>query len=376
MKIIKTVSIAFLFVLTSPALAQISITEIMYDAPGADTKREWIEIFNSGEGQVAIDSIRFIENNVRHTITGNNTYIPPQSYAIIASDVDAFLIDHSSFGGQVFDSVFSLSNEGEKLEIEYNNVITDTVVYVPKEQSSEKEMSLQKIGGEWKVGLSTPAVENFIAESAQEGSSATLDNTSGTNNSSSQSASKNIPSHASQLLPIQKVITRKQEEFTIGRERVGYPQVPLSFELMSHKSIEPDQKIVWSFGDGHEKVSMHKEGMVVKHMYQYPGTYVVTARLESDTHNGFSRTLVNVLDVRLAIAEIGNDYIAITNPFDYEVNIGGMQIVFNTHSFMIPQDTIVTGLNTIKLPLYLMGIMRTTDIHSAILTPPAKKTRT
>ena len=47
-----------LFALPLFAYASIEITEIMYDAPGADTGREWVEVTNTGVSPADISNYK------------------------------------------------------------------------------------------------------------------------------------------------------------------------------------------------------------------------------------------------------------------------------------------------------------------------------
>ncbi|KKW24601.1 MAG: S-layer-like protein array protein [Candidatus Kaiserbacteria bacterium GW2011_GWC2_52_8b] len=102
------------------AHAQVAITEIMYDLPGgSDSGREWVEVYNAGVAPIDLTKLRLNENGTNHKITavaGGNT-LSPASYAVIADDPANFRVDWSQFSGQLFDSAFSLSNDGEMIGI-------------------------------------------------------------------------------------------------------------------------------------------------------------------------------------------------------------------------------------------------------------------
>ncbi len=102
------------------ATAQVVITEIMYDLKsGSDSGREWIEVFNIGKVPIKGTDLKLFENGTNHNITaaaGGDTIVP-NSYAVIADNTATFKVDWPEFSGQLFYSVFSLSNEGETITL-------------------------------------------------------------------------------------------------------------------------------------------------------------------------------------------------------------------------------------------------------------------
>ncbi|MDP6845767.1 MAG: lamin tail domain-containing protein, partial [Candidatus Nanoarchaeia archaeon] len=108
--------IIILLLILPTATAQIEITEIMYDLPGADGKREWIEIHNAGN-ETDISGWRFFENGQHHKFKNftDNLILATDEYVVIANKPEAFLND-TNFTGKIIDSSWSsLANSGEPL---------------------------------------------------------------------------------------------------------------------------------------------------------------------------------------------------------------------------------------------------------------------
>src|SRR5581483_1064214 len=139
----------FMALVFIPAMAHagaLSITEIMYDLPGGDTGREWIEVKNTGTTSADLSSWKLFEANTNHKISAiAASNIAPGEYAVIADDSDKFKTDNASYTGLLFDSAFSLSNTGETISLrdESGNDI-DTVTYNPSLGASGDGSSLQK----------------------------------------------------------------------------------------------------------------------------------------------------------------------------------------------------------------------------------------
>ena len=102
--------LAFLVLVPSWVVAEVSINEIMYDLEGSDSGREWVEVFNEGNSAVDLSDWRFFEGELNHklSISHGNALIPPGGYAIIADNATTFLSEHPGFSEAVFDSSFSL----------------------------------------------------------------------------------------------------------------------------------------------------------------------------------------------------------------------------------------------------------------------------
>ncbi len=112
--------------------AQIRVSEIMYDlSEGSDSGREWIEIYNAGDGEVPVSTIRLLENGKKHDLKGSDSSsIPAHTYAVIADSPEKFKADWPGYSGLLFDSAFSLNNSGETIAlVTESEVLMDSVVY-------------------------------------------------------------------------------------------------------------------------------------------------------------------------------------------------------------------------------------------------------
>ena len=129
-------------------------TEIMYDAEGSDTKREWIEIYNPTDTPITIiegagdGSWRFFDSS-NHTLTliTGNALIPPEGVAIIASDNATFIAEHPSFSGTLFDTTMSLNNTSANLKLSNDKGATyfETLTYASDWGGAGDGFSLEKI---------------------------------------------------------------------------------------------------------------------------------------------------------------------------------------------------------------------------------------
>jgi len=141
-----------------PAPLKIEITEIMYDLPGADTGREWVEIFNSGNEPVDFTGWRFWEADINHNlaVAQGSVILSPGARAVIVIDSAKFLLDNAGYSGTIFDSSFSLSNTGETIGLKNGADVIDEVIYTSSTGGSGDGNSLQKVGGVWVATTPTP----------------------------------------------------------------------------------------------------------------------------------------------------------------------------------------------------------------------------
>ena len=141
--------------------AEIVISEIMYDLPGSDSGREWIEIQNTGASAADISGWKLFEGNTNHgiaTTTEEQSFVLlPGAYAVIADSKEAFRLDWKFFGGLLFDSSFSLSNTGETIALRDGTLSAiDTVIYTSALGANGDGKTLFRTGNSFFPGKPTP----------------------------------------------------------------------------------------------------------------------------------------------------------------------------------------------------------------------------
>ena len=169
------VRVMVVFLLSIPlALAPVLMTEIRYEVPGSDIGHEWVEIFNNGTESVNLSSWKFREAGINHNLNlkRGNILLDSQQYAIIADDTTTFLFDNYFYSGTLFDSVFSLDNNGEQLSLYNGSTIVDDLNYSSSWGGNEnytlelKDISLDNNdGNNWQTSLQlngTPGQQNSI----------------------------------------------------------------------------------------------------------------------------------------------------------------------------------------------------------------------
>lgn len=150
-------SIFLFFLFPVFAYADVIISEIMYDVPGSDSGREWIEIQNTGTETVDITGWKLFEDEVNHKIVAETSArIPAGGYAIIADNPTTFRTDHPSFSGLIFDSAFSLKNTGESLALKNaSSTLLFEAIYETRYGKGDGN-SLNRIGSGFEARIPSP----------------------------------------------------------------------------------------------------------------------------------------------------------------------------------------------------------------------------
>lgn len=156
----RTAILSLLFLLAPYcALASVQITEIMYDVPGSDSKREWIEITNTGADAVDVSKYHLAEGGVNHKLSvvlGTSTILAGGS-VVIAADPATFTTDWPQFTGTLFDSTFSLSNSGETFAIkDASSTLVDSVSYMSSMGAGGNGGSLHRQGNTFVPAMPNP----------------------------------------------------------------------------------------------------------------------------------------------------------------------------------------------------------------------------
>lgn len=336
----KALVIGFIIGLSIPILtsAQIKITEIMYDPQGSDTKREWIEVFNSGTENIDLSTYFLFENNVHHKLTAQlGSTLPSGTFAIIADSIPEVLADFSGYSGLIFDSVFSLNNTGESISISNpQKEILDTFIYTSDMGANNTGQSLQINDTAVIVAGATFGSINKMQSEVLEVEATSTDSTSDTSSNSS-----NDSSH-SQQVSVSSYVPTASFKVGAGRDRIVSVNTPIEFEGYISKS-DIRATYAWNFGDF--DIGMGRKDT---HIYMYPGIYEVVLEGKSKAYTSVSRTQVQVVEPQLAIFE-ATSTITIANLDSKELNLGGFRFVFDEGSLVIPRNTIIRAKGSMTL---------------------------
>ena len=323
-------TIIFLIGMTSVAHALV-ISEIMSNPIGDDSGREWIELYNNGEDSVDISNLTLsVKGGAFLPVTpvSGGTIIAGHSYGIIGSTVGGitkFLQDYATYNGPLLRSTVSLVNTGvTSIEIRLQGVSADTISsYTAAKEGSTYSL----VNGSFIVTNPTPGEENKATVTVQDDTAVTPTQTGTVSTLPATSA----PSADIVLyLPKEKmVVAGAPSTFsTYGMTRAG-------------KTIE-NIRYTWSFGDGGQRT-----GSSTVYRYFYPGRYIVEVDGTNGLVAGIGRMVVRVVSPEIHISTIGfgkyGNYIDVTNPSPYELDISGWRFSVDGAGFPFPQNTILAN---------------------------------
>ncbi len=347
----KFLILLLFLVFTNSALAQIQITEVMYDLDGSDSGREWIEIYNAGSEDIDLSNWKLFENNTNHALVSDSmSIISAGGYGIIADNKTKFLTDYPNFSGLLFDSSFALNNTGETISIRDLNLSdVDSVTYSSEMGASGDGNSLQKINNVWVSAL--PTVGNI-----------------GINNSSPQvveQQQESISNDASIWISDNNKIyanAGKDKTVIVGAgaffngEAIGVKKEPLA-----------NARFIWNFGDGSVK-----EGQNILHNFRYPGKYIVFLDVSSGAYSSSDRIVVTAVPSNLSISSVrfgNNSYIELYNNSNRELDISFWYLRSGNNHFTIPQNTYILPQKKIIFEERVTNLKVINGIDVALLYP-------
>lgn len=358
------------------ASAAAIMTEIMYDVSGTDTGREWIEIQNTGDSAIDLSTLKIFEANTNHKITAlASSSIPSGSFAVIADNPDKFRADNPNFSGLLFDSAFSLSNDGETLSIrDESGADIDTVSYLPSWGAAGDAYSIQKsVTGVWVSGPTTPGLPTVVTQSfappgISEEPSVDLPTTN-TTSILTQEDSDSLSVHSAQEIANTSGL-KAEFEITAGRPRLGFVGAPLSFEsrVKTSKGVAVGSRVrsLWSLGDGTQLF-----GDVISHAYMFAGDYVVIANSDSNGDHAVAKVSVKIVEPRVRLSLSPEGEAVVLNLDRGDLNIGGFIIADAARRFSIPPDTIIRANGSLKLSPALTK-MRPPKEYIELIDPSGK----
>ncbi len=348
-----------LILMAAPAYAGVVITEIMYDLEGADTGREWIEIKNTGSSQADLTGWKLFEANTNHGITATNpqTFIlPAGAYAVIADNVEKFLVDWPNFSGTLFDSVFSLSNTGETIGIRNSEPVDiDSVSYSSSWGAAGDGNSLQKVNNEWIAVV--PTLGAGQADTSNESSPA------------AQEESATLPSGSVPPLPVNQI------KAYAGPDRAGIAGGEIFFEGFA-EGLRGDPldgaRFSWNFGDG---IAL-ADGKKIIHTFLFPGVYTVSLNVSAGEYSALDTAIVTVSDNPLIISELKpgpEGWVEIKNNSARKIEISRFGFVeSNSKPFFFSENTFLAPWALVVLSTSTLGFILPESGEAKLLYPNGK----
>lgn len=346
--------------LPTPAVAQVVISEIMYDLPvGSDSGREWIEVFNSGSTAATLTEWKMFEGGVNHSIspyTGSET-LGGGTYAVISDNPAKFLEDWPTYSGLLFDSAFSLSNTGETLALRCcgsDLVDKDSITYSSGIGASGDGNSLRRMSASDAslTALSpTPGMGSLVAQqgSSDSSSASTTQTGSQTQQTQTSSSSNTASASGSSYVP-----PPEPDIFVdAGGNRMVIVAADVEFNARAYngKKEKVDHvRFLWNFGDGSTA-----EGPAVVHHFEYPGRYAVIVNIAEDKTAASDQIIITAEPARLAFSVLPDGGVAIENRAGRDLDLSRWIIRSFGREFFLPEHSVVLAGATARISQKTLG---------------------
>lgn len=179
-RILFALSILFFIVITLISAYALTFSEIMYNPHDSDSGREWIELYNKECSDLS--EYVLYENDINHRLEKYSN--GSCEYTVVCNNCTLFLQEYNS-SSELYESSFTLNNNGEYLAMKYNGTLIDSVDYMGMENIEGMSITRFEV---WEHTLPTPGF--FINKSSHNLSinnsiNETLNNTLNITNSSS-----------------------------------------------------------------------------------------------------------------------------------------------------------------------------------------------
>ncbi len=331
-----------------PTLA-LRLSEIMYNPEGADTRREWIEVFNDEGSPVDIGAWYLHEDDTFHGLHPDGfQLLPVGEYAIITTDPSRARGELGSSLRYVKAS-FSLKNTGERVDLaDGTKTVRDSFSYSPTIGANGNGKSLQRIGSSWKEALPTPGKENVVSQEDPDQDSSSFEEVTEEENGEDSTIERSFRARF-RILPSTSVegeIVRFEHEVFYGKERVL------------------EGIFILNFGDG---VEIHEREWEERHshVYRHAGSYLVTFRYyenvfdfqeERDPTISIQRTVTVLPGSKVGIQEANPyDGVILENASEERIHLSHWKLEWNGEVYTFPSASYLPPNGTVRVSYETLG---------------------
>ena len=323
--------------------SNIRITEIMYDAEGNDKGREYVEVINSGPGQIDMATVTFFERSDRSggrvlTRSNGTTVLQPGEVAIIVANTESFLQNYS-FDGILFStSNFALLNAGATVSLKKAERLLHSVSYTRQDGASGNGSALHIQENE-RIVAGTPSlgvVRGVAVDTAD--TEPRPERTQESTRSEETSDTTEDTSGETEVADI-RITTDPSIVFSASE---------VSFSAIRQNGDEGEAIYgLWNFGDG-----AYTHGKAVEHAYLYPGTYItVFQELDENGSEGIAlQKEIEVLFPKVAIERIDDAFIRLHNRHPFKLDVSNWRIESHGTLFVFPEKSLVSAQSSIAIP--------------------------
>ncbi|MCY4577214.1 MAG: lamin tail domain-containing protein [Candidatus Kaiserbacteria bacterium] len=324
------------------------ITEIMYDAEGSDTGKEFVEVINGGSEAVAITAVTFFERNDRQrgravASGAGNATLQPGEVAVIVSD-PALFSQHYSFDGLLLDTTnFALLNAGSTVSLRKGNTLLHSITYTTQHGARGDGNTLHIDQNDViTAGKPSPGVLGAGVAAVTGGTTVGRAVETETPSSTEEEGAGLVTS--TEILP--QAGTPQQVVMTADPS-VVFSASTTKFSVVRQEGAEEEVLYgLWNFGDGG-----YVYGTVVEHAYLHPGAYIIVFQElldENGTEGIVLQKEIPVLFPQVRIERVDDAFVRLHNYHPFVLDVSGWRVeaqgvVFDFHekSFVPKQGSTV-----------------------------------
>lgn len=338
------------FMSYSTATGAVLINEIAWMGTTESHLCNWIEFYNSGTSDVDIIDWSLYINDTQRVISdgeGSSTVIGAGEYWVLERKTDT-CPNPVPERNDWYIVMGNLPNSGATISLRRGDgTIEDQVAGGENWQNiggdNTTKDTAQRTDNGWVTATPTPGKSNISVSNSEEAV---------TDNGSSKRDERRIVSARVNTL---QSLTVPDSQLQLSIESSAYAYVNQPIALTASSSgvvdvIESSLQYDWNFGDLHTSSGEQS----LKHVYRYPGTYVVTLHAGYARHEQIARHVITVLPINLEISHI-DDVVHIHNTSPYEVDVSGFTITGITSS-VVPSNTWLLPNSTLSIPSKELGI--------------------
>lgn len=251
---------------------ELTINEIMYDAPGTDSEQEWVEIKNLSTQEINLTGFK-INDGTNHLLneppknSGQGSFVlPANGFLIIADNAERFLAEHPGVNCSVIDSSLSLKNSaGEVKLLDNEGQEVSTVSYTSSQGGAGDGQTLER-----KI---TPDNTIFWQASQETGGSPGQENSPYAEPEQTQEPAEKNESPAPDTNEHEEEETESPPDSSVqaeaGPDIIALVGQEVSFDASASRGNL--KYFFWNFGDGQTSTGQPK----TTHVFLFPGTYLV-----------------------------------------------------------------------------------------------------
>ncbi len=331
------------FMLPTFAQAAVTFSEIAWMGSLDSANYEWIELHNDGS---AVDVTGWVVRDGMSLDIALSGEIPENSTVVLERTSD-----DSALGTAFLIYTGALVNTGVTLQLvrvdgSIEDQVSGGVDWQEIGGDNVTKETAQYTSGGWVTAAATPgrliaAAEVPVAAAAPDPALTPSPTTAG------ESVRK-----AGASEPVVLTLPDVTLQLDVKTQSVGYVHQPIKMDVKSSgigDTLIDSLQYEWNFGDGETAVT--KE---VTHVYEYPGTYVITVYGGFKRQEQVARYEITILPVTVSLTMSAGGDVQVNNDSPYEIDLSGYRIKA-TSEFTFPPRTVLLPNQTITISHKKLG---------------------